>query len=110
MKHIINALHILQVIVTADENKAVGVMIFMQNMPQKGPNFTEIFRNLPSFIYRKIGKMDLSIIIDKLSVNGISNQDSWASILKGSNVMMHLGFQTSHGHGWGVYGFVLAVW
>ena len=72
MKHFINALHILQVIVTADVNQAMGVMIFMQNMPQKSPNFTEIFRNLPSPICQKIGKLDLSTIIDKLSITGIS--------------------------------------
>ena len=45
-------------------------------MPQKAQNWPKfplkIYRNLLSSIYRKIGKMNLSIIIDKLSVIGNS--------------------------------------
>ena len=47
-------------------------------MPKKAQNWPifslKIYRNLLSSIYRKIGKMNLSIIIDKLSVIGNSKQ------------------------------------
>ena len=46
-------------------------------MPQKAQNWPifllKIYRNLLSSICRKIGKMNLSIIIDKLSVIGNSS-------------------------------------
>ena len=49
-------------------------------MPQKAQNWPifllKIYRNLLSSICRKIGKMNLSTIIDKLSVIGNSRLDS----------------------------------
>ena len=62
-------------------------------MPQKAQNWPlfllKIYRNLLSSICRKIGKMNLSIIIDKLSVIGNSTDMSrendacavWADML-----------------------------
>ena len=50
---------------------------WMPNMPllkhDLGPIFTEIFRILLSLIYRIIGKLNLLIIFDKLSIIGISS-------------------------------------